>query len=92
MVMKVHVRTNVIDDLVGSKATLALPERACFNDLLDHLKKKFGREMEARLFTNGKLKSHLTVLVNGRPLSDEDFKREIPQPCEVCLLQMLSGG
>lgn len=90
--MKVHFKTNIIDDLIGSRQILQVPEKTTLLSLFDRLVESYGEEVRDRLFTMGKLKSHLTVLVNGKPVSDSDLGKELQEPCEILLIQMLSGG
>ncbi len=90
--MEVYIRTNVVDDLIGSKLTLHLPEGTCLRGLFDCLVQKYGEQVEERLFTKGRLEPSLTVLVNGRPWSSSDLETQLPQPCEVCIFHILSGG
>ena len=90
--MKVLLTTNVIDDLIGKRLTLDLGESQCLQSLFNKIAEIYGKKMEERLFTKGKLKSNLTILVNGRAWSSSDLEKELPQPCEVCVFQMLAGG
>lgn len=90
--MKVSIVTNVMEDLIGSRLTLSLPNKSSLSNLFNQLIKKYGAEIEKRLFKMGKLKSNLTILINGHPLANSDLEKELPQPCEICIIQMLSGG
>jgi hypothetical protein len=90
--MKVQLTTNVIDDIVGHRVTLNLKEGACFRNLMDKLSQDYGKGIRGKLVTKGKLKPHITILVNGQTWSFSDFEKELPQPCEVCIIQLLSGG
>lgn len=90
--MKVQLMTNVIDDLIGSKLTLNLPEGACLRSLIDKLLEDYGKGVKEKLFNRDKLRSHITILVNGRMWLSSDLEKELPQPCEISIIQMLSGG
>ena len=90
--MKVHIRTNVLDDFIGLSLTLNLPERACLQSLFDTLVQDYGKQIEQRLFPKGKLYPSMTILVNGCTWSFSDLQRELPQPCEIRIIQMLCGG
>jgi hypothetical protein len=90
--VKINLKTNVINDLIESGLTLNLQEKASLQNLLDQLVETYGIELKDRIFTKGRLNPNLTILVNGKPISDVDLERELPQPCEISLIQMLSGG
>ena len=90
--MKVYLKTNVINDLTGAQLTLKLQERAPLRKLLDQLVQTHGVAVKDRLFMKGRLRPDLTILVNGKPISDADLDKELPEGCGVSLIQMLSGG
>ncbi len=90
--MKVHLRTNVINDLIGTGVFVSLEENASLRALFDQLIRTYGMEIRERLLTKGRLNPHLTILVNGKPVSDANLESALPQSCEISIIQMLSGG
>ena len=90
--MKVHLKTNVINNLIGIGLSVNLQEKASLRILFDQLVQAYGMEVKERLFTKGRLNPHLTILVNGKPVSDTDLERALPQSCEISIIQMLGGG
>lgn len=90
--MKVYLKTNVINDITGAELTLNLREKASLRELLDQIALTHGVVVKDRLFIKERLRPDLTILVNGKPVSDADLDRELPEDCGISLIQMLSGG
>ena len=92
--MRIRVKTYAqIKKILGADNSLEYPDGTSMKELLKSLRQKAG-ESENQLFsTEGKLNSHLVLLINGTRIYEEDIESiTLSEGDEITLFSPVSGG
>lgn len=66
--MEIEVSTNILNDLMGVKNRIILPQKSVMpvREFLDFLAGKYGENIPGRLLENGDLRPEIIFLLNGQ--------------------------
>jgi sulfur-carrier protein len=95
--MKITIHTILeIRQALGQKLIeVDLPKDSTVEDLLAHMKKRWGEKLNSRLFhpDDGKVLEHLQIMVNGRTIRFlKGMNTLLEEGDEVLIMPLVSGG
>jgi len=95
--MKVTLHTILgLKEVVGQRLTeVDLPHRSTVEDLLSHMKERWGEELSGRLLDpdSGTVLPYVRIMVNGQAIQFlEGLETHLQEGDEVLILPPASGG
>ncbi len=94
--MKVTVKFfTTLREIVGKpQEQVELPEVATVDRLLQHLRKKYGKEFTRYVYNRtGTVQGHLHFLINGKSIATlQGFKTKLNENDNIAILPPVGGG